>query len=146
MGGTPLELAELAGGVFGFGWSDDVIVLPDDNAAGLFRLPREGGAADRLTVLDQERGEKGHRLPQMLPGGEAVLFTIARIDVQSFDDASIAVGFLDTGEHRVVLQGGSNARYVPSGHLVYARADALFAIAFDLETLSVKGSPTRGRR
>ena len=42
---------------------------------------------------------------------------------------------------RRLLRGGSDARYVPTGHLVYAVADALFAVPFDLSNLEVKGGP-----
>ena len=109
-GGVPFAIAELVGEPRGFSWSDEAIILPHDNATGLFQLPLEGGAATPLTVLSPERGETSHRLPQLLPGGKAVLFTVSRNDIQSYDDASIAVAFLeaslDIGEHRVVLQGG----------------------------------------
>ena len=142
-GGAPLLISQLVGWTYGISWGDEDIVLPQESATGLIQVPAEGGANRPLTVLSRERGETSHRLPQVLPGGKAVLFTVRGIDIQSFDDASIAVAFLETGEHRVVLQGGMCARYVPTGHLVYARGGALYAIAFDIETLQVEGHPTR---
>jgi serine/threonine-protein kinase len=48
---------------------------------------------------------------------------------------------LGSKERREVWRGGSDARYVPTGHVVYALDDDLFAIPFDLETLSVNGGP-----
>jgi dipeptidyl aminopeptidase/acylaminoacyl peptidase len=48
---------------------------------------------------------------------------------------------LETGEYHVVLEGGTNARYSPTGHLIYARAGSLLAAPFDLEELRVKGAP-----
>ena len=39
---------------------------------------------------------------------------------------------LGTGERHVLLQGGDIGRYVATGHLVYARADALIAVPMDL--------------
>ncbi len=62
-------------------------------------------------------------------------------DIDSFDDASIAVLSLETGEYRVIVEGGTNARYSPTGHLVYARAGSLLAVPFDLNELRVKGTP-----
>src|SRR5947199_9482532 len=38
-------------------------------------------------------------------------------------------------------RGGTYARYVPSGHLVYARAGGLLAVPFDLKRLEVTGAP-----
>ena len=46
---------------------------------------------------------------------------------------------LSFGERTVVLEGGSDARHVPTGHLIYALEDGLFAVAFDIDTLTVTG-------
>jgi serine/threonine-protein kinase len=46
---------------------------------------------------------------------------------------------LGSGERRVLVQGASTGRYVRSGHLVYSRADALFAVPFDLAHLQISG-------
>ena len=51
---------------------------------------------------------------------------------------------LETGERKVLIQGGSDARYVPTGHIVYVRAGALMAAPFDLDRQEVTGSPGRG--
>ena len=39
------------------------------------------------------------------------------------------------------MEGGTHARYSPSGHLVYTRTDTLFAAPFDLDALEVMGPP-----
>ncbi|HSF14678.1 MAG TPA: DPP IV N-terminal domain-containing protein [Vicinamibacteria bacterium] len=41
----------------------------------------------------------------------------------------------------MLLEGGSDARYVSSGHLVYALEDGLFAVAFDPAALRVTSGP-----
>ena len=46
---------------------------------------------------------------------------------------------LRSGEIKTVLENGSHARYVPTGHLVYARGGVLFAVPFDTERLEVTG-------
>ena len=56
------------------------------------------------------------------------------------DPSRIAVLSLDTGEQQVVVEGGFNARYVPTGHLVFARQGALWGVAFDLDQLATSGS------
>lgn len=78
-----------------------------------------------------------------MPGGKAVLFSIGTVDMQSYDDGSIAVLDLETREYRVVLDGGMNPRFGPTGHLVYARDGAIFAVPFDLDALEVRGTPTK---
>src|SRR5262249_42383499 len=57
------------------------------------------------------------------------------------DAAQIAVLDLTTGRSSIVVRGGSDARYVPSGHLVYVGGGSLRAIAFDLERLETRGAP-----
>lgn len=56
-----------------------------------------------------------------------------------WDDAKIMAQSLSTGEHRVLIEGGVYARYVPTGHLVYARTGVLLAVPFDLARLEVTG-------
>jgi len=138
-GGAPLRILDFSGYPMGVDWSGDQLVFTA-GFAGLRRVPA-GGEPEVLTVLDRDRREKSHRFPQVLPGGEAVLFTLATSTTDSWDDASIAVASMKTGEHKVVLEGGTHARYSPTGHLVYARRGSLHAVAFDLRKLEVTGQP-----
>jgi serine/threonine-protein kinase len=48
---------------------------------------------------------------------------------------------LTTGERKEVIKGGSDARYLPSGHLVYALERTVLAVPFDVDTLNVTGGP-----
>ena len=73
----------------------------------------------------------------MLPGGEWLLFSIGTVG--NWDQARIVVQSLRTSERREIWRGGSDARYVPTGHIVYALEDNLFSIPFDLNTLRVTG-------
>ena len=68
--------------------------------------------------------------------------TVGTGDISSFDDARIEVLVLATGQRKILVRGGMNARYVSSGHLIYARAGSLLAVPFDLDRLEVTGSPT----
>ncbi len=92
-----------------------------------------------LTTPDPQKGETTHSSPYFLPDGKAVLFTIKT--AKPWDDARIAVLNLRTGEQRMLLEGGSNPRYAPTGHLIYARGRSLFAVPFDPERLQLKGTP-----
>src|SRR5262249_16158041 len=53
----------------------------------------------------------------------------------------IVVQSLSSGERKAVLRGGSDARYVPTGHLVYALGSTIIAVAFDTRKEEVRGSP-----
>ena len=95
-----------------------------------------------LTRMDVAAGEGAHLWPQILPGNRAVLFTIWT-GAAAWDEAQLAVANLETGQHTVVLRGGTSGRYAASGHLVFWRGNALMAAPFDLDALAVTGEPVR---
>ena len=71
-----------------------------------------------------------------------MLFTVTTVvGPTRWDTAQIVVQSLSTGNRKTLLQGGSDARYLSSGHLVYALRNALFAVAFDVGRLEVTGGP-----
>ncbi len=139
-GGTPLTLCECSG-LGGGTWLPDGTVIVTDylfgGSSSLFLVPEAGGTPEPLTTHDSESGEVSHLWPHALPGGTAVLFTMTRgPDVNT---SHVAVLSLDTGEQHVVVEGGFNARYVPTGHLVFGRQGALWGVPFDLDRLVTTG-------
>jgi serine/threonine-protein kinase len=140
-GGPALPLCRLEGQSRGATWGDDgsIIFATAAPSTGLQRVPSAGGEPTVLTKPNGERGEADHLWPQFLPGSQAVLFTITPT-VGGIDASQIAVLDLRTGTPKILVRGGSQAQYVPSGHLVYAAAGTLRAIAFDLGRLEVIGS------
>ncbi len=54
-----------------------------------------------------------------------------------WDQAQIVVQSLSSGKRTVVVEGGSDARYLPSGHIVYALRDSIFGVAFDPNQMKV---------
>jgi serine/threonine-protein kinase len=119
---------------------DNSIYFATPGFSGVWKVSASGGMPTEVTRLDRSQGEISHRWPQLLPGGNAVLFTVWT--GPGFDEHRIEVQSLQTGERRVLVRGGTTGRYVASGHLVYARADALMAVRMDLDRLeAVSGSP-----
>ena len=80
--------------------------------------------------------------------GRPVLFTLApqraqsNQDTTSWDNAQVLVQSLDSGQRTVVVQGGTDARYVSTGHLIYVRAGTLLAVPFDPVRLVTTGNPS----
>jgi eukaryotic-like serine/threonine-protein kinase len=137
-GGAPTTLCD-AREVRGASWgSDGTIVFTRDAASELERVSAEGGTPEALTTLDASRHESSHRLPEILPGGGAVVFTVKTEETQPWDDARIEAISLRTRERSVLITGGTNARYA-GGHLIYERAAALWAAPFDPVRLAVAG-------
>ena len=137
IGGAAVTLCDAANPL-GASWgSDDTIVYGQPQ--GIMRVSANGGTPE--LVIPTEAGEQVHG-PQMLPGGEWVLFTLTSAGGQTrWDEAQIVVQSLESGERRILWEGGSDARYIPTGHLVYALEGVLFALPFDLSSLEVSGGP-----
>ena len=138
-GGIPVTLCDAPIG-FGATWgARDVIVFAPTSGSGLSQVSAAGGTPTRATALDASAGEFSHRWPELLPDGDTVLFTVGKVG--SWDDAQIVAQSLSTGARRVLVEGGTNPRFVKSGHLVFARNGNLLAVPFDLSTLGVTGRP-----
>ncbi|MCJ7644935.1 MAG: protein kinase [Candidatus Aminicenantes bacterium] len=139
-GGVPIILCDLPARFYGANWGrDNSIVFTVSSATGLSRVSAEGGKPEILTERDPKRKEFSHRLPSWLPNGKAVLFTVLRSEWDSQPD--LALLRLDTREWRVLLQDAADARYVPTGHLVFLRQGTLMAVRFDLARMEVAGQP-----
>ena len=134
-GGAAVTVCE-ASRPFGMTWQADTILFGE--ADGIKQVPENGGKPQTLVTV--RPGEVAHG-PQLLPGGQAVLFTItSEAGVDRWDKARIVVQPLGGGERKMIIEGGSDARYLPSGHLLYALQGVLLAVPFDLGRLEIRGS------
>jgi len=138
-GGVATEICD-ATGIYGASWGrDNSIVFTDGSEVGLSRVSAEGGKPETLTKPDPKREETSHRLPCWLPDGKAVLFTVTR---SSYDRRPrVAVLRLDTREHRILLENAADAKYVPTGHLIFLRQGTLMAVRFDPDRMEVIEQP-----
>ena len=84
--------------------------------------------------------EVSHVLPHLLPDGHALLYTVRR-RVWTWGDEEVVAHVFATGERKSLLRDAADARYVPSGHLVFLRRGVLHAVGFDAARLEVRGSP-----
>jgi eukaryotic-like serine/threonine-protein kinase len=132
-GGPPVSLADVVQ-PYGASWgSRGMIAFAPTILGALQQVPDAGGAAQPLTRL--QRGLIGHRWPEILPGGKAVLFD----DGSTVANSEVRVQLIGTGELRDLIQGGTQPRYARSGHLIYALGGNLMAVPFDTDRLEVTG-------
>ena len=116
-GGAPVVICATTLFPFSASWGPDDTIL-FGQSEGILRVSANGGIPD--LVISATEGERMDG-PQLLPDGESVLLSVAMgTGATRWDEAQIVVQSLRTGDRTVVLQGGSAARYVPTGHLVYA--------------------------
>ena len=135
-GGTPVTLCE-AENPYGASWTADGTIVFGQGSAGIWEVSANGGEP---RVLVKGGGDWRYHGPQKLPNGKALLFTFKE-GIASWDEATIAVEQLDTGERKTLIRGGSDARYLPTGHLIYVVESTVFAVPFDLGRLEVTGGP-----
>jgi len=137
-GGAPVTIATV-GLIVGASWGPSDRIVFAYITGGLWSVPAAGGKPSPLTKA--RNGDYSHRLPHILPDGQTVLFTATREAFPSWDETRIVAASMTTGEQKVLIDGGADARYVSTGHLLYVRQGTLMAVPFDVNRLEVTGSP-----
>ena len=143
-GSAVVALADMPG-ISGASWEieEAIILSPGPGTRGLQRVPAAGGAPVQVTTLDTASSERAHQWPQVLPGGNTVLFSASVSE--NLEENRIVAQDLRTGERRILVQGGTFPHYVPTGHVVYVQKGILMAVEFDPQTMEVRGSPLQVR-
>jgi serine/threonine-protein kinase len=134
-GGAPVVLCS-APDPWGVSWTAENTILYGGGPEGIWRVSADGGKPQKIVAVDAGQIASG---PQLLPGGRAILFTLA--NPKDANANQIVVQSLGTGKRTVIVEAGTDARYVPTGHLVYALRNSLLAVPFDLATLAVTAEP-----
>jgi serine/threonine-protein kinase len=132
-GGPPISLCECAVSS-GVSWGEDGSIVFSDGKS-LLRVPEAGGTPQTLTTPDQKKGETAHLYPSVLPGAQAIMFSIT-----SGNSNQVAVLDVKKGSYHVVVNSGTSPHYIPTGHLTFVRNGAMFAVPFDVKRLSTAGS------
>jgi Tol biopolymer transport system component len=137
-GGLAVDLAELSEYPMGASWGPDGRIYLGSGEQGLQWVPAEGGSPRRITTADRTR-ESGHRLPRVLPDSDAIVFTTmplafgVKARIEAFSPGS--------GERKVVVEDGADARYLPTGHLAFMQQGVLMAAPFDRSRLELTAPP-----
>ncbi len=120
-------------------WGNEGILLSQSGS--IMQVSPNDGRPEML--LDLSNSEDGAFGPQLLPDDNTLLFTIGkRTDaaIDRWDEAQIVVQSRKTSARKALIKGGSDAKYVPTGHIVYMSGGTLFAVPFDLPKLEVTGA------
>jgi len=125
-GSLPVVLGA-ARAVYGASWSSSGEILSSVRDGGaVVRTPALGGTPESVQFSD----EIVPRWPWVLPGGRAFL--------ASYNSEKIVAVSLDTGDFAVLLEGGDDPRYLPTGHSVFQRQGQLFAVPFDPDGIRIE--------
>jgi serine/threonine-protein kinase len=138
LGGSSTVVADQSG--FGGAWADDdTIYFLKSFVSGIYAVPAAGGQPRQVTKTGATADDRAHVWLSLLPGGTGLIFTVWT--GKSFNDSRIEAVSLSTGKRKVLIEGGTGARYLRDGHIAYARNGTLFVVGFDPKTLEVKGAP-----
>jgi hypothetical protein len=140
LGGSPSVIAVSPATIRGATWSEEGTVVFGTTTTGLYRVSA-GGKLQQLTD-PSKLNHSTDRWPQFLPGGDTLLYT-GQFGTTALDDSEIVALNLKTGQTKTIYHGGYNARYLPSGHLVFFRQGSLFGLRFDPSRLETSGQPVR---
>jgi len=120
-------------------WGDDGSLFVT-SGRNLLRLPADGGPPE--AIAEAREGELGVNNPEPLPGSKAVLFIAD--NPGPVEKTTIELVTLSDHQRRTLIRGGASPRYLETsngaGHLIYLNQATLFAIPFDLATLTTRGT------
>jgi hypothetical protein len=134
-GGTISPLASLDVPL-GASWGPDGILV-GQVGKGIVRIPEMGGVPETVVAVAPTDRAYG---PQMLPGGQTLLLTIAKNFAENGWGSSQIIAYsLKDGSQRVVIESGADARYLTSGHIIYSIAGTVYAAPLDIKTLTLTG-------
>jgi Tol biopolymer transport system component len=133
-GGSPVQLPAQDGTA---SWGEDGAILVGAGFGGIVRVPADGAAAQ--TIVAPEAGYL-YESPQLLPGGRAFLYTRVRLGAAVRSDEAFTCS-ADGKDCTRVLVGAPGARYVRTGHLLYAGAAGVMAVPFDAASRRTTGPP-----
>jgi Tol biopolymer transport system component len=139
VGGGPQTTICTAGMSFGLNWSRDGILV-GQGPAGIIRVSPDGGRPE--TVITVKPGEDAHG-PQLLPDGRTVMFTLASVRQggDRWDKGHIVLQSIGSSERKTLIEGGTDARYLPTGHIVYGSGNVLYGVRFDARRQQIVGGP-----
>ena len=128
-GGVPKSLSS-ANHSAGAVWLDNgTIIFCPSWQNGLWSVPASGGTPKSLTTLNFEESEICHAWPCVLPNND-ILFTSFKIK-EGIWQADLQIVSSSGGAPRLLLNDAQFGCYLPSGHLIFIRNDALHAICLN---------------
>ena len=107
-------------------------------ARGIMRVSANGGEPELLVAVQPPQTAD---TPQIIDRGKALLFTLAERGADRWEKAQVVVQSLRSNERKVVFRGGSAARYLPTGHLMYQVNGTILVVPFDLQAREIRGGP-----
>jgi len=138
-GGSAIVLADdMAEGTSAYWTEQDQIYYSRsvESVDRLIQISANGGIPAQVEI-DQSDTVLRTRWPYLLPDNKSLLYTAS--PGPTVRNGYISLLNLENGSTRPLIQSAYNARYVPTGHIAFIRAESLWAVPFDLQSLEITG-------
>jgi serine/threonine-protein kinase len=132
-GGEQITLCEARNPIGGTWGEGDEIFFGNQEGGVLSQISAKGGSLQIVPVRDQVTEVN------LLPDKKHLLYSTN--PSSNPDYSQIKAVSLESGDVKVVLDGGFGPHYLPSGHLVFTRGASLMAVPFDVANQKVDGQP-----
>jgi eukaryotic-like serine/threonine-protein kinase len=134
-GGAPWDLCDYSNVARGGWWDEHNMITYGQYGQDIMQISADGGSPKSIVKL--KSGSLYY--PQILPDGKSILYTSYP---PKNAQPKIMVQSPKSGEAKELFPG-VNARYVPSGHIIYMlpNKNSLFAVQFDIAGLQVISEP-----
>jgi serine/threonine protein kinase len=132
-GGVPTTLCDV-GTFFGAFWAADDTIIYCEFSKAIMQVSANVG---NPKVLFKEDAAYYHH-PQLLPDGKSLLFSFG-----TSYPYSIATWSPGSPKAKPLIPAGDRPFYLPTGHLVYALTNKLYAASFDPSKLEPSGASAR---
>jgi Tol biopolymer transport system component len=138
-GGPPITLCDYRGASAGADWNagGDILfsTVSASGGVGIQRVSSSGGVPSMLMEPEAKTGETDYWWPFFLPDGKHFLYLALGPGRSAL---GIYAASIDSSERKLIVKGGSNAKYA-QGHLLFMRDNTLLAQKFDPDRLEVQG-------
>ncbi len=136
-GGPAIFLTQFPSSPNGLDWADDSYIYYA-NQGEIWRISEAGGESERLLENDLSQSG-GFGEPFMIPGTNTLLCT-SRAGVGR--SGELVVIDLSSREITSLEMQGTNPRYLPTGHVLFAQSNRVFVVPFDIDDMTITGQAT----
>ena len=133
-GGTAVKIGDTST-TYGVFWGHDNQIYFGSQGR-LWKISPSGGDAEALTDPVREGGER-LRSPFLVPGTQLLLCHSPKVG----QSGQLFALDLETRELKDLEMAGSDPRFLPTGHIMFAQVDSTVVAPFDLDRVEFTGLP-----
>ena len=135
--GRSRVICQAPGGESG-SWTNGLILFGesgDQPKSGIRRVSENGGVVETISTPNRSLGEVRHLMPQLLPDGVTVMYTVDQMYLEGKARYRVVVQ-RPGAPARTLIDDARSARYIGDSVLVYQRDRSLYATTLDLQRLT----------